>query len=77
MMHFAPSVIVDGRCLTPPGWMWVLSFALAGCQWAVEEAQKPEFRATVADWMRERKTAEVEQEIAHLEQRIAKLRASL
>ena len=27
---FAPSVIVDGRTITPAGWMWVISFALAG-----------------------------------------------
>jgi hypothetical protein len=28
--RFAPSVVVDGRTVQPEGWMWVLSFALAG-----------------------------------------------
>jgi hypothetical protein len=74
---FAPSVIVGGRTVTPTGWMWVLGFALGGCEWAVTEASKPEFRAQVADWMRDRKRAEAEQEIAALEQRIANIRASM
>ena len=74
---FAPSVIVDGRTITPAGWMWVIGFALAGCDWAVTEASKPEFRAQVADWMRERKRIEAEQEIAALEQRIANIRVTM
>lgn len=74
---FAPSVVVDGRTVTPAGWMWVISFALAGCEWAVTEASKPEFRKQVADWMRERKRVEAEQEIAALEQRIANIMASM
>jgi len=74
---FAPSVVIDGRTLTPNGWMWVLSFALAGCEWAVLEASKPEFREQVADWMRDRKRIEAENEISALEQRIASIRASM
>ncbi len=46
---FAPSAVIDGRTVTPAGWMWVISFALAGCEWAVTEASKPEFRVQVAD----------------------------
>lgn len=74
---FAPSLIVDGRKVTPAGWMWILGFALGGCEWAVIEASKPEFRALVADWLRERKRAEAEMEIEALEQRIANIRASI
>lgn len=74
---FVPSVVLDGRTLTPTGWMWVISFALAGCEWAVAEASRPEFRAQVGDWMRERKRIEAEQEIEALEQRMANIRASM
>lgn len=75
--NFAPGVMLDGRRVTPTGWMWVLGFALAGCEWAVIAANKPEFRETVANWMRDRKRAEAEQEIAALEQRISSIRASM
>ena len=75
--NFAPGVMLDGRRVTPTGWMWVLGFALAGCEWAVIAANKPEFRETVANWMRDRKRAEADQEIAALEQRISSIRASM
>ncbi len=43
-----PSVLLpNGQTYTPPGWMWVLAFALRGVPWAVEEADKPEFRERV------------------------------
>lgn len=75
--RFSPSVVIDGRTVTPAGWMWVLGFALGGCEWAVIEASKPEFRAQVAEWMRERKRVEAEHEIADMERRIANIRQSL
>ncbi len=74
---FAPSVMVDGRALTPAGWMWVLSFAMAGCEWAEKDIRKPEFAEKVARWARERRAAEAEQEIAHFEARIAELKSRL
>jgi hypothetical protein len=74
---FAPTVCIDGRTLEPAGWMWVLGFALAGCDWAVKEAETPEFKARAAEWMRDRKRLEAEQEITALERRIAEIRARL
>ena len=40
---FAPAIKIDGITVTPKGYEWVLGFALAGCDWAIEKAQKPEF----------------------------------
>lgn len=77
MTKFAPTVMVDGRAVTPAGWMWVLGFALAGCEWAVVEADKPEFRELMACWIQGQKRAEALQEIAALEARLANLKASL
>ena len=75
--RFSPSVMLDGRAVTPTGWMWVVGFALAGCEWAVEEASKPDFQEALSNWMRERKRVEAEEEIAALEKRIADIRARM
>jgi hypothetical protein len=50
MEKIQPSVLLpNGQTVTPPGWMWVLAFALRGVPWAIEEADKPEFRAIVKE----------------------------
>ena len=74
---FAPSIFVDGRTVTPDGWMWIVGFALAGCDWAIKEANDPEFRNRIAEYMRERKRTQGEQEIFELEQKIERIRKSL
>lgn len=70
-------VVVDGRTVQPEEWMWVLGFALAGVPWAVETASTPEFRECCQAGMKKMHDREVESEIAHLERRIAALRAGL
>lgn len=74
---FSPSVVIDGRTVTPEGWMWVLGFALGGCDWAIEAASKPEFRARVAESLRKRKVEEAEYQIAVLERKIKEARERL
>ena len=74
---FAPSILVDGQTVTPDGWMWVVGFALAGCGWAIKEANDPEFRKRIAGYMLERNRIEGEQEIFELEQRIDRIRNTL
>lgn len=75
--RFAPSVVVDGRTVQPEGWMWVLSFALAGVPWAVETASTPEFSERCRTGLKAMRDREAESEIAHLERRIAVLKADL
>jgi hypothetical protein len=75
--RFAPTVVVDGRTVQPESWMWVLGFALAGVTWAVETASTPEFRERCRAGLRLMRDREAESEIAHLERRIAVLKASL
>jgi hypothetical protein len=75
--RFAPSVVVDGRTVQPEGWMWVLGFALAGVPWAVETASTDEFRERCRAGMKAMRDREAESEIAHLELRIAVLKAGL
>lgn len=43
----SPGVVIDGQTVYPPGWMYVLGFALRGCEWAVKEADTPAFREMV------------------------------
>jgi rubrerythrin len=50
---FNPGVVIDGQTFNPPGWMWVMAFAMRGVEWAVEAASKPEFLEVVQAYMRE------------------------
>ncbi len=74
---FSPTVKVDGRTVTPFGWMWVLGFALGGCEWAIREADTEEFRARVLKSLKDEKMQHMEEEIKICERRIAKLRQEL
>lgn len=73
---FAPSVqMPGGGVVTPPGWMWVLGFALGGCQWAIEEADKPEFKARIRADLEAQKQRRIDEQIADLETKLAALKA--
>ncbi len=37
MENIKPSVIIDGQTYYPPGWVYILAFAMAGCQWAIDD----------------------------------------
>ena len=52
--RFAPTVIVDGKTVTPAGWMWLWAFALRGCDWAIKEVDTEKFKNTVKLWFAER-----------------------
>lgn len=72
---FAPTVIVDGQTVAPEGWMWVLGFALGGCQWAIDECEKTEFdlRGKICDYYRRKQLHEVDAEIERIEKRLSVL----
>lgn len=74
---FAPSVVVDGKSLTPPGWMWVLGFALRGVEWAIKRADTEEFKAIVQAWIVENKRQDLREQIADCEEHLVKLRQEL
>lgn len=76
--RFAPSVVVPGiGTVTPPGWMWVLGFALGGCEWAIREASAPEFREIIKSDLAARRVERIEETIAYYEARIAEIKAEL
>lgn len=53
MERFAPTVQIDGKTYTPDGWMWIMGFAIGGCEWAIRETEKPEFQQAVRDYLEE------------------------
>jgi len=52
---FAPTVLIDGKTITPPGWMWVFAFAIGGCEWAIRECDTEKFKTQVRQWLKDKK----------------------
>jgi len=77
MTNFAPTIQIDGQTVTPKGYMWVLGFALAGCDWAIKEASKPEFLKTVRAGLEQEAIKRLEAEIARYESKLLKLKEEL
>lgn len=76
--RFAPTVVMPGGgTVTPEGWMWVLGFALAGCEWAIEAAERDGLQQRAMDYERRRRIYWQEREIAALETRLADEKAKL
>lgn len=74
---FAPCVMVDGRTFEPPGWMWVLGFALSGREWAIREAETEAFKAVMRTWLKARDDHHRAGMIRDLERRLAELKIDL
>lgn len=76
---FAPTVMVHGVAVTPEGWMWVLAYALAGVEWALETVRDPAFDldGKIRDYNRRKREHFARVEIAELETRLVVIRASL
>lgn len=76
---FAPTVMIDGRCYTPEGWMWVLSFALAGIPWAIKKCLDPEYnlRGIIDDYNKRKKHHFLNIEADRLERRLQNIRKEL
>ena len=76
--RFAPTVnMPGGGVVTPEGWMWVLGFALAGCEWAVEAAERDGLQQKAMDYRRRQRIYWQEQEVSAAEARLAREREKL
>ena len=53
-MKFAPTVLVDGLTITPPGWMWVFAYAIRGCEWAICEMEKDTFKDKLRQYLKDK-----------------------
>lgn len=61
---FAPKVRMSaGYDYTPAGWEWIMAFAVAGCEWAIKEADKPEFRKMIKKDLRRREVNNLQKAI--------------
>lgn len=66
------------KCLVhPPGWMWVLAFAIGGCEWAIKEADTEEFREIIRKWYEDQKEAEIQAAMDHHYREIERLKKEL
>jgi len=75
--HFAPTAVVDGRTVTPPGWMWIFAFAINGCKWAIQTADTEEFKETVRTWLKDRKNHHLQGSIEYHQKEIERLKKEL
>ena len=71
---FAPQVIIDGKTVTPEGWMWVFGFALAGVPWAIETALSPIMDTKVRRYELRRRLYFRQEHLEALEVRVKKTR---
>ena len=78
LTRFAPTVTMPGGgVVTPEGWMWVLGFALAGCDWAIEAAERDGLHQKAMDYRRRQRIYWQEREVAAAEERLADAGARL
>ena len=75
---FAPTVkMQDGQTVTPRGWMWVLGFALAGCDWAIKEADTEEFRQLILNDIAAAKRTDLLNSVKYYEEKLIELKEKL
>lgn len=74
---FAPGVMMDGHMVKPPGWMWVLAFALRGVPWAMAQVETPAFMDAAQKWKREQPVMRIRRQLDRALEEVAELRAKL
>jgi hypothetical protein len=72
---FSPAVKIGPATVTPPGWMWLLGFAMGGCDWAIQQASTPEFKAQVRAHLEAQKQLQVDEQMVDLDKRLTELKA--
>lgn len=77
MKTFAPTINFNGETVIPKGYMWVLGFALAGCEWAVKEASKPEFLNMVRASLMKEEITMFENNIEYYERKISECKLEI
>lgn len=79
MKNITPTVNVDGESVSIEGWMFVLSFALAGIEWAVKEACDPKFnmREKIIDYEKRKNNYHLTLKMKRLEKELAEIKTKL
>ena len=70
---FGPSIHTKYGVVTPKGYEWILGFALAGCQWAIDKANEPGFREMVLEDLTQGAIAKRERQLEKLMDEINEL----
>ena len=74
---FKPGVMIDGRVVYPPGWVFVMGFASAGCDWAIEKMSDPEYLEFIERYKEQDEAENLNCEIDRLEKQINQLKVNL
>lgn len=74
MYHFAPTIKIDNETVAPKGYEWILGFALAGCSWAIKEANNPEFIKNIKSDLKRQKMKNLKRIIQQYKNRITELK---
>jgi hypothetical protein len=70
--------MVDGVRVEPPGWMWVLGFALGGCEWALVECERQNWKMRARKWFfAQDKCQEGDREIKRIDAQLKKVKEEL
>ena len=75
--HIRPGVIIDGQTVHPPGWMWVLGFAIGGCEWAIKACETNDWKNQAREWFKDRDKSRLEAQIARTEKELQRLKEEL
>ncbi len=75
---FAPRIKVSDQYgtydIAPRGWQWILGFALAGCEWAIREADTKEFREIIRKDLEKTYKENLEAKIKEVELNLTQLK---
>ncbi len=75
---FAPKIKIHDQFgvydVVPRGWEWVLGFALAGCDWAIREADTEKFRKIIHKDLEKTYKEKLEAKTKEMELKITQLK---
>lgn len=77
MKTINPAIMINGETYYPKGYEFILGFALAGCQWAIDKADTPEFRAIIKVDLEKQTNKNIKSAIKHYENKINTLKERL
>lgn len=72
-----PSIMIDGQSVAPKGWIWILGFALGGCEWAIKQASTEAFKDIIRNDLKHNYDKKIKQQIARYQSLIDGLREEL
>jgi hypothetical protein len=77
MESIRPGVVINGKTFYPPGWMYLLAYAIRGFDWAIKDLEKSEVKQQIKDYLKEKKIDEINEEITNTKEWLQELQQRL